>query len=83
VGVPAIQHHISRLQEGAQVGQHLIHRRAGLDHEDDPARALQGGLGARRRPVVDGDAEAVAGDVQGQVLPHHGQADQPDLAADL
>ena len=36
-------------------------------------------LGARGRPVVDRDPEAVVGDVEGEVLAHHAEPDQADL----
>ena len=36
-------------------------------------------VGARRRPVEDGDAMAFFGDVERKVGAHHAKADQPDV----
>ena len=47
------------------------------------ATARDEGIGDARRPVVDGDLVAPAGDVEGEVLPHHGQSDQGDVTRTL
>ena len=36
-------------------------------------------LGLLDRPVVDGNLEAVVGDVEGEVLTHHGEPDESDV----
>ena len=78
---------------------------AGLDHDDDPARALERvdevleragdgevalvavlldeRLGLARRAVVDGDPDAVAGEVAGEVAAHHREARHPHLGGTL
>ena len=47
------------------------------------AAAGDEGIGDARRPVVDGDLVAPAGDVEGEVFPHHGQPDQGDVTRTL
>ena len=105
LAVAAVHHDVVPLDARAEeLLDDRVHRRAGLDEDDDLPRPLERGdevrqrggphqparrvgivgeelLGDRRRPVVDGDAVAVVGHVEGEVLAHHGEADQPDVSA--
>jgi hypothetical protein len=72
-------HHLAgRLEGGDQVGQ-----RVAADDVGQFAAAGGEGVGDARGPVVDGDRVAATGDVEGEVLAHHGQADQSDVARRL
>ena len=65
-------------QRGADLG-----RRACTDHALARAEPGERRLGLVPRTVEDGDREAVAGDVEGQVLAHDGEADDGDLGGGL
>ena len=71
-------HHQHDLARSRQHSHQLLQRPC--RHDLGPV-ALAGGerLGHRRRAVVDGDAVAVVGEVEDQVLAHDGQADEPDV----
>ena len=57
----------------------VLQRRARHDRAGSRVLARSERLGARGRPVVDRDPEAVVGDVEGEVLAHHAEPDQADL----
>jgi hypothetical protein len=100
--VAAVDDDVIRVEQGHEAVDDRVGGFAGLDEDDDFARALDRGdevfegqrsvksaggvgvffdevLGLRGRAVVDGNAEAVVGDVQREVLPHHGEADETDV----
>ena len=99
-GVAAVDEHIARVQQRAQVGQHRIDGPACRHHHQDAARSRKAGghLGQRghgpgpktvgaqaetlalaRVQVKAAHGKAVALQVQGQVFPHHAQADEADV----
>ena len=101
-GVAAVDDDVLLLEQRHQTVDHGIGRPAGLDEDDDFARALDRGdevfecqrgmesagrvgvffdefLGLCRRAVVDGNTETMVGDVQREVLSHHGEADETDV----
>ena len=63
--------------------RHKVLERMAADDVRLLAAAGDEGIGDARRPVVDGDLVAPAGDVEGEVLPHHGQPDQGDVTRTL
>ena len=68
-------HHLPRRLEGG----HEVFERVAADDIRLVAPAGSEGVGDARRAVVDGDRIPAAGDVEGQVFPHHRQADQSDI----
>ncbi len=100
--VAAIDDDVVRVKQRHEAVDDRVGGFAGLDEDDDFARALDRGdevlegqcgvesagrvgvlfdevLGFRGRAVEDGNAEAVVGDVEGEVLSHHGEADETDV----
>ena len=80
MGVSAVDYNISRLQIGEQAVQHIVHRLAGLDHDQDLAGLFQNGAqGLIGGTAGDREAQSLAlggksgGQLRLQIVPRHGK----------
>ena len=80
-GRAGLDHH-QDLPRALEVGDEIFERVA-ADDVGLLAAAGDEGIGDARRPVVDGDLVAAAGDVEGEVFSHHGQPDQGNITRTL
>jgi hypothetical protein len=77
-GLPRLHHQDQRARPPQRADQ-LLQRDAGRHREALGLVARDELLGPARRPVVDGDAVAMLGDVEREILAHHAEADQADV----
>jgi hypothetical protein len=81
IGAAAGLDHHDDLARSLQRGHQVFERRAANQSAGRVRMAVDKGLHLLGGPVVDRDAKAVVGNVEGQILAHYREADEADLGA--